>query len=50
MSRLLLRQISRDRSPKDIPVERAIALQAEPGATYQLLDARSRKPASGVAL
>jgi len=50
MSRLLLRQISRDRSPKDIPVERAIALQAEPGATYQLLDARSRKPASGVTL
>ena len=50
MSRFILRQIARNQSTKDIVVDRTATIQAEPGAAYQLLDARSMKPVSGVVL
>ena len=50
MSRFILRQTSRNRSVKDLVVDRSTTIQAEIGATYQLLDARLMKPALGVVL
>ncbi|MEN9774821.1 MAG: hypothetical protein RL322_1891 [Pseudomonadota bacterium] len=50
MSRFILRQIARNQSAKDTVVDRHARIQAEGGVTYQLLDARSMKPASGVVL
>jgi formylmethanofuran dehydrogenase subunit D len=50
MSRFVLRQIARNQSAKDILVDRTVTIQAESGATYQILDARSMKPATGVVL
>jgi hypothetical protein len=50
MSRFVLRQIARNQSTKDILVDRTVTIQAESGATYQILDARSMKPATGVVL